>query len=70
METNTTTPSRLLRLAQVEDRLGLKRSAVYKLISEGVLAKPLKIGLRASRWPESEIERFIQARVTEAGQGK
>jgi prophage regulatory protein len=63
MEPTITTPNRLLRLADVEHRLGLKRSTVYKLVSEGSLGKPLKLGLRCSRWPESEIERFIKARM-------
>jgi prophage regulatory protein len=70
MEITTTTPNRLLRLAQVEDRLGLKRSAIYKLISEGSLERPLKIGLRSSRWTELSIERFIEARVLEAKQAQ
>jgi prophage regulatory protein len=53
----------LLRRRQVEDRLGLKTSAVYRLISLGLLPRPVKITERAVGWPANEIDAVIQARI-------
>ena len=50
---------RLLTRADVEHRVGLKRSAIYRLMREGQFPVPLKIGPRAVRWPSSEIEEWL-----------
>lgn len=50
----------LLRLAEVMKRVGLRKTAIYAAIDRGEFPKPCKIGL-SSRWPESEIEAYIEA---------
>lgn len=35
----------------------------YKLISDGVFPKPIKLG-RSSRWLQSEVEAWVQQRIT------
>jgi len=35
----------------------------YKLISDGVFPKPIKLG-RSSRWLQSEVEAWMQQRIT------
>ncbi|HVC37764.1 MAG TPA: AlpA family transcriptional regulator [Gammaproteobacteria bacterium] len=58
------TQDKLLRIAQVEAATGLKKSALYRLASEGRFPKPLKItGARASAWPESQVQAWIRERI-------
>ena len=58
---------RLLTRADVEHRVGLKRSAIYRLMREGQFPVPLKIGPRAVRWPSSEIEEWLASRPRATG---
>jgi prophage regulatory protein len=37
----------------------------YKLISEGQFPKPIKLG-RSSRWLKSEVEAWMQQRITDS----
>ena len=50
---------RLLRLADVEERVALKRTAIYRYISRGVFPKPVRMGPRSSRWRESDVQGWI-----------
>ena len=50
------TADRLLRLSEVRTRTALGRSTIYRKMREGSFPEPLKIGARAVRWRESEIE--------------
>lgn len=54
----------LLRLGQVESRVGLKKSKIYALIAEGKFPRPVKIG-HASSWVSTEIDQWIAALATE-----
>jgi prophage regulatory protein len=42
---------------------GLSRAGVYAYVSKGLLPKAVKIGERASAWPESEIAAVNAARI-------
>lgn len=55
-------PESLLPLERVIARVGFKRSKLYALIESGEFPEPIKIG-KASRWPESRIERWIADRI-------
>ena len=57
----TSTADRLLRLSEVQTRTALGRSTIYRKMREGSFPKPLKIGARAVRWIESEIEAWKAA---------
>jgi prophage regulatory protein len=46
---------RLLRLAEVSTMIGLKRSAIYKYVSEGRFPAPIKVGYRSVRWRLSDV---------------
>ena len=48
-----------LSLKQVADLLGMSVRAVYRLIDEGELPRPLKVG-RSSRIPASEYRAYIE----------
>ncbi|CAM4388428.1 MAG: hypothetical protein LEGION0403_FIIPPAGN_02624 [Legionella sp.] len=55
---------RILRLKQVENRTGLKRSTIYNRISLGTFPKQIPLGGgRAIGWLESEIDDWIQQRI-------
>ena len=56
--------TRLLRLPEVCERLGIKRSTVYAKIASGEIKPPVKLGKTAT-FPEDEIEKFIQTRRAE-----
>lgn len=52
-------PSRLLRLPEVMDRVGLRRSAIYQRMSEGRFPKCRSLGPKCSVWVEAEIDAWI-----------
>jgi prophage regulatory protein len=53
----------ILRLRQVEQKVGLKSSSIYQKISEGVFPSQVRLGARAVGWIESEIDAWIAAQV-------
>lgn len=53
----------ILRLPQVSKAIGLGRSTLYALVSDGRLTSPVKISERAVGWPESEIVAINAARI-------
>ena len=63
----TGTIDRLLRLSEVIERTALSRSSIYRLMRDGAFPEPLKIGPRAVRWWESEIEAWRAARPRATG---
>lgn len=46
----------IIRVIPAFAKLGLKKSAGYKRVAEGLLPPPIKIGKRAAGWPTHEIE--------------
>lgn len=57
-------PNKLLRLPQVSERIGLKKSTIYKLVSEGTFPPPIKIqDTRASLWPEGAVNDWITRQI-------
>lgn len=58
-EPASATPPRLLRLPEVMDRVGLRRSAIYQRMSEGRFPKCRSLGPKCSVWVEAEIDAWI-----------
>ena len=58
---------RLIRLKEVLDRVGYKRSRFLELVRLGVFPKPVKLGARAVAWPESQIDALVERLAS--GQG-
>jgi prophage regulatory protein len=54
------TDQRLLRLPEVMCRVGLKRSTIYKRMSEGRFPKSRSLGVKCAVWVESEISAWIK----------
>lgn len=50
---------KIIRLPQVMEKVGLKKSAIYKLINEGSFPAQIKLGKRASGWLESDVQVWI-----------
>ncbi|HCR2097598.1 TPA: AlpA family transcriptional regulator [Enterobacter asburiae] len=57
---NTTNQS-LIRLPEVLKRTGFGKAWIYRLISEGRFPVPVKIGVRAVAFIESEVDEWIQS---------
>lgn len=62
---------KLLRIKQVQDRIGLSRSTIYERIDpkspryDSSFPRPIKIGLSAVGWLEESIDRWIESRLGE-----
>lgn len=52
----------ILRLPDVSSRTGLSRSTIYEAMARGDFPQPIKLGLRAVGWAESEISAWLEAR--------
>lgn len=63
--TPTPVPIVLLRMSQVEARVGLKKSAIYKRIQRGQFPRPASLEGRTARWIEAEINAYLAARAAE-----
>lgn len=55
--------TKILRCPTVQAKSGRSRSSLYADIAAGVFVPPVKIGLRASGWPEHEVEAILASRV-------
>lgn len=54
---------KILRLPQVIERVGLKKTAIYKMIATDDFPKQVKLGAHASGWLESDIQKWILKRA-------
>lgn len=61
------TVDRMLRREEVEQRTGMSRSTIYRLMREGDFPLPQRVGQRAVRWRESELEAWLAARPLATG---
>ena len=51
--------SRLIRLKEVQHRVGLGRSTIYRWMGEGKFPKPVQIGGYIVAWPEEVIDEWV-----------
>ena len=56
-------PTRILRLPEVINRVGLKRASIYSAIAQGSFPKQIILNARAVGWIEQEIEDWLAMRV-------
>ena len=61
---------RLLRRREVEQRIGIARSTLYQLMRAGEFPLPLKIGPKAVRWSQREIEAWVEERPRAKGRAE
>lgn len=56
---------KMVDMVFITEFTGLSDKWFYKLISLGEFPKPIKLG-RSSRWLQSEVEAWVQKRITES----
>lgn len=56
-------PRRFLRLPEVEQVCGFKRSHIYNLMKAGAFPQSVKLGLRAVAWDSLAIEQWQNERL-------
>ncbi|GLU40077.1 AlpA family transcriptional regulator [Pseudomonas sp. NBRC 100443] len=61
-------PRRFLRLPQVEELTGFKRSHIYNLMKAGSFPASVKLGLRAVAWDSQAIEQWQNERLVKSNQ--
>ena len=54
---------RLLRLPEVKAKVGLSRTAIYKLIAAGAFPRQISIGPRTVAWSQDDLEAWIEERL-------
>ncbi len=62
-ETSRTRPIRLLRLPQVMQQTGLKKTKLYELQKEGSFPMRIQITPNSVGWVEEEVNAWIAGRV-------
>ena len=55
--------ARLIRLSEVQKRVGLGRSTIYRWMSEDRFPKPYQLGGHAVAWLDREIDEWIAQRI-------
>ena len=55
--------TRLIRLSEVMNKTGFGKAWIYRLISQNRFPQPVKIGIRAIAFIESEIDAWIEERI-------
>lgn len=56
---STTTDTKLLRIGQVLEIVGVKKSTWYDLIKQGKAPKPMRLSHKWSAWDSVEIDNFV-----------
>jgi prophage regulatory protein len=59
------TVQRLIKLPEVIKKVGLGKTEIYQRISEGTFPKQVSLGGRSVAWVESEIDAWIEKRITD-----
>ena len=69
MAENSSTHPRVLRLRQVQDRVGLSRSTIYDRLDsrssrfDEDFPRPIKIGKSAVGWVQSEVAAYVEKMI-------
>ncbi|MEE4209709.1 MAG: AlpA family transcriptional regulator [Parvularcula sp.] len=64
-ETDKRRVTRLIRLPEVQHRVGLGRSTIYRWMAEGKFPKPVQLGGYAVAWADADIDEWIRIRVSD-----
>jgi len=56
---------KILRCKDVEIKIGLKHTAIYTMMAEGIFPKPIKLGSQSVGWVESEIDSWLFEKIRE-----
>ncbi|CAM4377753.1 MAG: hypothetical protein LEGION0403_FIIPPAGN_00656 [Legionella sp.] len=58
-------PEKLIRRKKVEEITTLSRSRIYYLMQKDQFPKPISLGKMSVAWIESEVQEWVNARITE-----
>jgi prophage regulatory protein len=56
-------PTKILRLPQVRERVGLSTSTIYSMMAKGLFPQQVPLNVHSVGWVEEEIDDFITARI-------
>lgn len=65
----TAAPPRLLRLKEVQERVGMSKTTIYDRIKASTFPAPVHLGTMAA-WVESEVDAWIHARICDLDRGR
>lgn len=60
-------PRRFMRLPEVTQAVGYRRTAIYDKVKSGEFPAPISLGARAVAWTSDSIEAWIESRIKAAG---
>jgi prophage regulatory protein len=60
------TPKQLVKRKKVEELTSLSKSSIYRLMSDGIFPKPIRLGSKSVAWIEADIMNWINARIAES----
>lgn len=72
MHEHSKKPLKILRLRQLQERIGLARSTVYDRMNprspryDATFPRPIKLGVGSVGWIEAEIDQWILQRVEQS----
>ncbi|HQS96341.1 MAG: transcriptional regulator [Novosphingobium sp. 17-62-19] len=58
--------TRLIRFKEVQHRVSLGRSTIYRWMAEGKFPKPVQLGGYAVAWAEEDIQAWIGSQTLKA----
>ncbi len=53
----------LLKLPEVARRTGMGRSTIQRDVALGAFPRPVRVGSRAVRWVEAEVQGWIESKI-------
>jgi prophage regulatory protein len=58
------TPKQLVKRKKVEELTSLSKSSLYRLMSDGIFPKPIRLGSKSVAWLKSDVEAWIGDRIS------
>ena len=56
---------RLIRLPEVENLIGCKKSTVYTMLKQGTFPRPVRLSVRMVAWSEIAVLQWLQERINQ-----
>lgn len=56
---------RFIRLPEVENLVGCKKSTIYTMLEKGTFPQPVRHSARMVVWPESAVLQWVQDRINQ-----
>lgn len=53
----------MIKIDEVQRRVSLSRSQIYKLIKQGQFPSQVKLGRRRSAWNADDVEKWLQRQI-------